>query len=549
MPHVVTQPCCADASCVFACPVNAIHPTPDEPDFATADMVYIDPQSCVDCGACVGACPVGAIKPDTKLAEHELPFIELNRLFHQDRPTPPVQAPVTPIVGRRDDAPLGVAIVGSGPAGMYAADEVLRRPGTEVTVIDRLPTPYGLVRAGVAPDHPETRTVDRLFRMIEDQSGFSYALDVEVGQDVTHAQLVAGFDAVIYATGASDDRSLGIDGEDLPGSGTATDFVAWYNGHPDHVDDRFDLSHERVVIVGNGNVAIDVARILATDPEQLARTDIADHALEALRRSAVREVVILARRGPAQSAFTLPEITGLVQRDDIEVVVEGDLSVPTGSVMDDQKLQILRTAPARPGRRRIVLRYQCAPVALLGDTSVTGVRVAATRLETYDGIVRAVLTDDHEDLEAGLVLRSVGYRGRALPDLPFDDARGVVPNVRGRVEGEPGVYVVGWIKRGPTGFIGTNKTCATESVNRLFEDLNAGSVARGTGLGLPEEVRRSALGVEQWRQVDRWERRQGLSQGRPRVRMTNVDDVRRLAAVSPVVPRRSRLRRRVILGA
>jgi len=549
MSHVVTQPCCADASCVFACPVNAIHPTPDEPDFATADMVYIDPKSCVDCGACVGACPVGAIKPDAKLAEHELPFIELNRLFHEDRSTPPIQAPVTPVVAKRDAAaPMRVAVVGSGPAGLYAADEILKRPGTEVTVIERLPTPYGLVRAGVAPDHPETRTIDRLFRMIEGERGFSYALGVEVGTDITHAELTAGFDAVVYAVGAASDRSLGIPGEELPGSVTATDFVAWYNGHPDHVDDVFDLDHERAVIVGNGNVALDVARILASDPERLARTDIADHALEALRRSRVREVVVLARRGPAQSAFTLPEITGLLERDDIEVVIDGDLDVIAGSLMEQQKVEALRRAAPRPAARRIVLRYQSAPVEMLGADAVTGVRVARTRLVAEGDTVRAVATDRIEDLETGVVLRSVGYRGRPVPDLPFDDVRAIVPHDRGRVVGLPGTYVVGWIKRGPTGFIGTNKTCATETIDRLFEDANAGVLAPPTARGLPDEITRSAIDLEGWRLIDRWERRQGLAAGRVRVRLSDRDEMRRVA-ISPVVPDPARRRRRVILGA
>ena len=550
MPHVVTQPCCADASCAFACPVNAIHPTPDEPDFATADMVYIDPKSCVDCGACVGACPVGAIKPDAKLAEHELPFIELNRLFHEDRSTPPIQAPVIPVVAKREVArPMRVAVVGSGPAGLYAADEILKRPATEVTVIDRLPTPYGLVRAGVAPDHPETRTIDRLFRMIEAEPGFSYALGVEVGADITHAELAAGFDAVVYAVGASSDRSLGIPGEDLPGSVTATDFVAWYNGHPDHVDDVFDLGHERAVIVGNGNVAVDVARILTTDPERLAGTDIADHALDALRRSRVREVIVLARRGPAQSAFTLPEITGLLERDDIDVVVDGDLDVVAGSLMEQQKVEALRAASSGSAARRIVLRYLSAPVEMLGKDTVTGVRVARTRLVAEGDAMRAVATDETEDLPTGLVLRSVGYRGSAVPGLPFDDTRGVIPHDRGRVTGLPGTYVVGWIKRGPTGFIGTNKTCATETIDRLFEDANAGVLTRPTARGLPSRALETAIDLDGWRRIDRWERRHGLAAGRVRVRLSDRDQMRRVAAISPVVPGRRRRRRRVILGA
>lgn len=544
MPHVVTQPCCADASCAFACPVNAIHPTPDEPDFATADMVYIDPATCVDCGACVGACPVRAIKPDTKLAEHELPFVEINAAFHVGRPAPPIQAPVPPVVPKRTTAPLRVAVVGAGPAGLYAADELLKRPGVEVTVVDRLPTPYGLVRAGVAPDHPETRAIDRLFRQVEEQPGFSYLLGVEVGTDVTHAELAGRFDAVLYSTGAPFDRALDVPGGDT--TATATDVVAWYNGHPDRSTpewrDAFDLTHERAVVVGNGNVALDVARILATDPALLESSDVADHALAALRASAVREVVVLARRGPAQSAFTLPEITGLVGREDIEVVVEGDLDGLT-----DPKAEILRAAPRRPGARRVVLRYLGAPVLV----HETGVDVARTEL--VDDGARAVLTDAVTTIEAGLVLRAVGYRGRPVADLPFDAASGTVPHDHGSVDGMPGTYVAGWIKRGPSGFIGTNKTDATETVDQLFADLNAGLLPTPTEHGTLADLLRARgvtpVDLAGWRRIDVHERLRGLEQGRPRVRLTDVDEMRATAAVSAPVRRRRPRARRVAWGA
>jgi ferredoxin--NADP+ reductase len=537
--HVVTQACCGDASCAFACPVNAIHPTPDEPDFATAEMVYIDPVSCVDCGACITACPVGAITRDYRLTDKQLPFVDINAMFHEPQRDYPPQAPVTPIVRKVDAArALKVAIVGAGPAALYAADALLKRPRTEVTVLDRLPTPYGLVRAGVAPDHPDTRTITGLFGKIEDQKGFSYALGVEVGADVTHAELAAQHHAVLYATGASHDRSLGIPGEDLPGSGTATDFVAWYNGHPDQAEASFDLAHETAVIVGNGNVALDVARMLASDPERLATTDIADHALETLRTSRVREVILLARRGPAQSAFTLPELTGLLAHPDFDVVVDADLADDLAASSADQmtqlKVEALRDRPTATRSRRVVLRYQSAPVEIVGSGSVEGVRVAATRLAGEIGDVRVELTEQTQIIDTGLVLRSIGYRGRAVVDLPFDEHRAVVPNDAGRVEGLPGTYVAGWIKRGPTGFIGTNKTCASETVDRLVEDFNAGLLAdpidrrsvahvlasRGTAV-----VDRTA-----WRRIDELERRRGLATGRPRVRFTRVDDMRAVAS-------------------
>ena len=267
MPHVVTQSCCSDGSCVYACPVNCIHPSPDEPGFATAEMLYIDPVACVDCGACVSACPVGAIAPDSKLTPEQLPFVELNAAFYPKREgkLPPTSklAPVleAPVVHAQRGGPLTVAIVGSGPAAMYAADELLTQQGVRVNVFEKLPTPYGLVRAGVAPDHQTTKRVTALFDKIAARPGFTFYLNVDVGSDLTHDELLAHHHAVIYAVGAPTDRRLEVDGIELPGTGTATEFVAWYNGHPDFTDLPVDLSGERVVIIGNGNVALDVARI------------------------------------------------------------------------------------------------------------------------------------------------------------------------------------------------------------------------------------------------------------------------------------------------
>ncbi|MDX6277129.1 MAG: ferredoxin/flavodoxin---NADP+ reductase [Nocardioidaceae bacterium] len=534
MSHVVTQACCGDASCVFACPVNAIHPTPDEPDFGLAEMLYIDPKSCVDCGACVSACPVGAIVPDVKVAAAQLPFVDINALFFAEGRDYPIQAPVVP-VARVDDSidNLRVAIVGSGPAALYAADELLKQPGVAVTVIDRLPTPHGLVRAGVAPDHESTKAIDVLFRKIEDQPGFRYLLNVEVGRDLSHDELLTHHHAVLYATGASQDRALDIAGVDLPGSETATTFVAWYNGHPDHAYRAFDLSGERAVIVGNGNVALDVARILSVGPDRLATTDIADHALEALRQSAVREVVLLGRRGAAQAAFTLPELVGLLSHEDIEFVVEGaDLDEPVSDPMVARKLAALRSAVdrrPRPGARRIVFRFCASPAELLGDQRVAGVRVRANALVTDGDFVRAEATGQSEDLEAGLVLRSIGYYGKAVPGMPFDHVLGVIPNEGGRVAANPGTYVVGWIKRGPSGFIGTNKSCAEETVGHLIADFNAGRLdAVRTARQFAELVNRRApraIDIRGWRAIDRTERRAGRQQGRTRQKLTRLDQL------------------------
>jgi len=538
MPHVITQSCCSDASCVFACPVNAIHPNPHDPAFATAEMLYIDPVACVDCGACVDACPVGAIVPAGKLRPEQLPFVDVNARYSGYPERRPAQAPVPRLVRLDPERlPLRVAVVGSGPAALYAADELLKQRGVEVTVVERLPTPYGLVRSGVAPDHPDTKKITSLFWQIENRPGFRYLLGVDVGRDVTHDELLSCHSAVVYATGAAHDRRLGIAGEDLTGSDTATRFVAWYNGHPDHADHSYDLTSERAVVVGNGNVALDVARILATDPDRLAATDISDVALQALRASQVREVVVLARRSPAEAAFTLPELLGLLSRPDLEVVRHGPPPAPyTGP--DDavaQKVEAVRALPPaeqpRGARRRIVLRFLTSPVALLGADRVTAAVLAQNELTAgADGRPVAVPTGATEELPTGLVLRSIGYRGVPVPDLPFDDVRGVVPNDDGRVLGRDRTYVVGWIKRGPTGFIGTNKSCARDTVNRLLDDVNAGRVGHParTATEFDRLVRERcphATDVDGWRRIDAVERSRGQASGRPRVKVTEATEL------------------------
>ncbi|MFG1792322.1 FAD-dependent oxidoreductase [Nocardia sp. NPDC049149] len=492
MPYIVTQSCCSDASCVYACPVNCIHPTPDEPDFLTADMLYVDPKACVDCGACATACPVDAIVSSKKLTDEQQPFIEINADFYrQVRPRPLLAKPVPAAEIRTERHPLRVAIVGSGPSAMYAADELLTQPDVSVTVFDRLPVPYGLARHGVAPDHGKTRKVSELFDLISAQPGFGSYLNVEVGGHVSHAELLDHFHAVIYAVGASSDRKLDIPGEGLPGTISATDFVAWYNGHPDHADHVFDLSQQRVVIVGNGNVALDVARILTSDPESLAHTDIAPYALRALRESKIEEVVILGRRGPLESAFTVPEFVGLLGAD-VDIAIEGELPEVTEGLpyQVEQKLRLLHSVGSRPfgERKRIVFRYLTSPTEIVGSDRVTGIEVSRNELVTdADGRTRAVATGATERLDTGLVLTSVGYRGVALPGLPFDEQASVIPNLNGRVlervEGAvlPGTYVTGWIKRGPTGFIGTNKSCAQETVQQLADDFNAGRLAEPSG--------------------------------------------------------------------
>jgi ferredoxin--NADP+ reductase len=548
MPHVITQSCCSDGSCVYACPVNCIHPSPDEPGFATAEMLYIDPVACVDCGACVSACPVGAIAPDTRLAPKQLPFIELNAAFYPKRETklPPSSklAPVieAPKVHPRAGGPLTVAIVGSGPAAMYAADELLTQDGVQVNVFERLPTPYGLVRAGVAPDHQSTKRVTTLFDKIARRRGFRFYLNVEVGSDLTHDELLDHHHAVLYAVGAPNDRRLDIDGMGLPGTGTATEMVAWINGHPEFADLPVDLGHERVAIVGNGNVAFDVARILTTDPDALARTDISDHALAALRNSRVAEVVVAARRGPAQSAFTLPELIGLTST--CEVVLDAadhelvlrDLAAASDPLTRN-KLEILgklgeASSPAT--RPRIRLAYRLTPNKVVGGDRAEAIEFTVTG------------TDVVRQLPAGLVLTSIGYRGKPIRGLPFDKTAAVVPNVEGRVvdpasaEPVPGSYVAGWIKRGPTGFIGTNKSCAAETVRNLVADYNAGVLAdpacRPSALDKFVRGRQPAvIDAAGWKLIDAAEIARGGAD-RPRNKFTAIADM--LAAAVPAAPRR-----------
>jgi ferredoxin--NADP+ reductase len=536
MPHVITQSCCSDGSCVYACPVNCIHPSPDEPGFATAEMLYIDPVACVDCGACVSACPVGAIAPDTRLEPKQLPFIELNAAFYPKRETklPPTSklAPVleAPYVKPRPGGPLTVAIVGSGPAAMYAADELLTQREVRVNVFERLPTPYGLVRAGVAPDHQSTKQVTDLFDKIAKRRGFSFYLNVEVGSDVSHADLLAHHHAVLYAVGAPNDRSLDIEGMGLPGTGTATEMVAWINGHPEFTDLPVDLTHERVVLVGNGNVAFDVARILTSDPDVLAGTDISDHALAALRASKVTEVVIAARRGPAESAFTLPELIGLTSTCDVVLdatdheLVQRDLAAASDP-LTRSKLEILSklgdvSAPA--ARPRIRLAYRMTPTRILGAQRAEGIEFTVTG------------TDETRRSAAGLVLTSIGYRGKPVRDLPFDDAAAVVPNDGGRVLGAPGSYVAGWIKRGPTGFIGTNKSCAAQTVHNLVDDYNAGRLADPVSKGLDKLVRSrqpAVVDAAGWAAINAAEIARGGD--RPRDKFTTVADMLAAAATAP----------------
>jgi ferredoxin--NADP+ reductase len=434
---------------------------------------------------------------------------------------------------------MRVAVVGSGPAGFYAAGALLSAdPPVEVDMIERLPTPWGLVRLGVAPDHPKLKSVSRAFERIADQPGFRFLGNVELGRDLQHEDLVRLYDAVVYAVGAQTDRRLGIPGEDLPGSWPATDFVAWYNGHPDFQQLEFDLDVERAVVIGNGNVALDIARMLALTHEELAPTDATDASIAAIASSSIEEIVVIGRRGPAQAAFTAPELQEMGELAGADVIVDpADLEgADPKDTNSERNLALLHEFAAREPEgkpRRVVFRFFHSPVAFLGDDRVQGIELVSNELDENE---RAVPVGEHETLACGLVFRSVGYHGVALPGVPFDERSGTIPNEGGRVE--PGVYVSGWIKRGPTGVIGTNKKDATETVQLLLEDVAAGlleprpDATTAAVDALLAERGAHVVEYDGWGAIDAAERAAGEKGGRPRVKFCSWEEL--LAAAERV---------------
>jgi ferredoxin--NADP+ reductase len=450
--------------------------------------------------------------------------------------------------------PIRVAIVGSGPAGFYAAGDLLAAtdPELEVDMFDRLPTPFGLVRAGVAPDHPKIKNVIKVYEKTAAQPRFRFFGNVDVGRDLGHADLLEHYHAVVYAVGAQTDRHMGIPGEDLPGSHAATEFVAWYNGHPDFPDRAFDLDTERAVVIGNGNVAMDVARMLSVSHEQIGATDIADHAIDVIADNPIRDVMVVGRRGPAQAAFTNPELLELPELTVADVRVD-----PAEAALDPlsrkqlheglldkthrRNVEILEEYAARPptGREKtITLRFLLSPVEILGDGRVEAIVLGRNELyRDGDGRIRPRETGERETVECGLVLRSIGYRGVPIDGLPFDEWHGTIPNERGRVIDPgsevvvPGVYVVGWIKRGPSGVIGTNKRDAQETASLLLED------ARERRLPVPAEPSAEAaaelvaerapehVSYTGWAAIDAAERAAGEPHGRPRVKLTRWEEL------------------------
>jgi ferredoxin/flavodoxin---NADP+ reductase len=450
--------------------------------------------------------------------------------------------------------PLRVAIVGSGPAGFYTAEHVLKHEGThaEVDMFDRLPTPYGLVRFGVAPDHPKIKSVIRVYDKTAARPEFRFFGNVEVGRDVSVDELQDRYHAVVFAYGTATDRQLGIPGEDLPGSHPATEFVNWYNAHPDFADREFDLSSERVVVIGNGNVAADVARMLALTPDELGETDTADHAIEAFTDAGVREILVLGRRGPAQASFTNPEVRELGE------MADADIDVDQGEMeLDEISREWLESDDADPTNRRnveiftdfsqrepegknkrIVMRFLRSPVEIQGNGKVERIVVGRNELQRDEsGRIRAADTGERETIECGLVLRSIGYKGIPIEGVPFDEGRGLIHNDGGRVhdgggEPVPGLYAVGWIKRGPTGVIGTNKKDAQETVDKLFQDLEAGEVPdadlasdRGSIEALLNERKPDRVTFEGWQAIDAAEVEAGKPRGRPRVKFCRVHEL------------------------
>lgn len=454
------------------------------------------------------------------------------------------------------ERPVRIAIIGAGPSGFYAAGALLQQKeyAVSVDIFDRLPTPYGLVRYGVAPDHQKIKSVTKIYDRTAADPRVRYFGNVNLGTDISRGDLKAHYDQIIYAVGAESDRRLGIAGEDLAGSFSATEFVAWYNGHPDYVNFEVDLSAERVMVVGVGNVAMDVARILAKSIEELESTDIADHALEKLRHSRVKEIHIVARRGPAQSKFTNPEIKELGELSLTDVIVK-----PEDLILDEisqaevaadkitqRNMETLREYAERGSTgkpRRIHFHFLRSPVELLGEEAVTGVRMERNQLVAReDGSLASRGTGQIEEMPIDLIFRAIGYRSVPIPDVPFHERWGLIPNQQGRVTAEhngpvlPGEYVVGWAKRGPSGVIGTNKPDAVETVELMLADVPSlspvpdGQADPAAVVNLLQERGIRYVSYAQWHAIDLHEVAQGQSNGRPRVKLTAIDDM--LAVVS-----------------
>ncbi len=440
-------------------------------------------------------------------------------------------------------------MIGSGPAGFYTCDDLLKKKdlNVQVDLFDRLPTPYGLVRFGVAPDHQKIKSVIKQFERTAGMHGFRFLGNVTMGRDLTHDELVAHYDQVAYCVGAETDRRLWVDGEDLDGSHPATTFVAWYNGHPEHRDLQFDLQTERAVVVGVGDVAMDVSRVLLRSREELGKTDIAGYALEQLKRSNVTEVVCLGRRGPAQAAFAQKELKDIAKLEEVDVIVdkaqvdEAMKTVDELEPMFKRKLEYLaKLAEEGPtgAPKRLRLEFLASPTEIIGnDGKVAAVKIERNALVEEGGRVRPKGTGDFTTLETRCIFRSVGYHGVPLEGVPFDKKGGVIPNVDGRVtDGSGGevlknVYAVGWIKRGPTGVIGTNKTDAVATVKQMLADIAGKSAANDQKKSaqaidaLLAERGVNVVTFEDWKKLDALELAAGEKLGKIRDKFTTVESM------------------------
>jgi ferredoxin--NADP+ reductase len=445
--------------------------------------------------------------------------------------------------------PYRVAIVGSGPSGYFAAASLLKYADStqdsdapvdvHVDMLEMLPTPWGLVRSGVAPDHPKIKTISAQFEKIANDPRFRFFGNIRVGEHVAAPELAERYDAVVYAVGAQSDRPLGIPGEELPGSVAAVDFVGWYNAHPHFEEMTPDLSTGRAVVVGNGNVALDVARILVSDPRELAKSDIADHALQALHAQGVEEVVVLGRRGPLQATFTtleLRELGDLEAMADVDVIIDpadfadiSDEALEAAGKTVKQNVKVMRgyaEQPPRGAKRRIVFRFHTSPIEIKGADRVSSIVLGTNELVNDGGRLVAKDTGAREELPAQLVVRAVGYRGVPTEGLPFDERSGTIPHTDGRVDGSRNEYVVGWIKRGPSGVIGSNKKDSQDTVNTLVADL--GEPHSEDAVEWLLERQPKLVTDDHWSLIDAHERGAGQPHGRPRVKLTSVAELLRI---------------------
>ena len=449
-----------------------------------------------------------------------------------------------------NDSAKRVAIVGSGPAAFYSAMELLRHddPMVSVDMLERLPTPYGLVRGGVAPDHEKIKSVTKIFERAAGHPRFRFFGNVEFGIDIQRLELLEHYHAVIYAFGSRTDRHLNIIGETLPGSHAATEFVGWYNGHPDYRHHQFDLTSKRVAIIGMGNVAIDCARILCQDPENLAKTDIAQHALEALRQSEVEEVFLIGRRGPVQAAFTpaevrellhLPKVDAVMRASDLELDDHSKEELSKASRNTKLNLEILQQIHDQGDRgnpRKLHLCFLISPTKIEGSEKVEGLELVHNEIVKEGGVLRAKATDEVMHLNVDMVFRSIGYMGEAIPGLPFDDRRGTLPNDQGQLlDGVDGKllnqeYTAGWIKRGPSGVIGTNKQDATETVSRLKKNWQTSptpqpKLVQHDLLDLLKKKKIQFVSFEDWKKLDKFEIEQGQQNGKSRHKICEVQEM------------------------